>query len=341
MGLKRLLMLLIIITLALISFLYLNAIYNENVIELRLSKDITNAELKSMKMDSYLKKYSINYEMPYKGFNLIMTSGNDMIMKNIKMDKGEFLLGNKKMVVIGDRVSDHYFNTKYAVGNRIDVFKKEYEVSGIEKNSKKIYIPYSKDLVNLNWKRKILKVVISDSEMIYYNLDNIKRDLNILGINITDTVIYKEKIYGYLNLIILISTYIFIYYFLKIFKQIKKKVKLLLKEYKEKRRVKKLSLYFKDKKIEILKILNSVIISIIIIIMMKKILSYMHIEKSLIPANLFSLMSYIKILRLKYNSLLFHLENGFSSITIKTIILNIIMTIITIFTFITMKLKKN
>lgn len=183
-----------------------------------------------------------------------------------------------------------------------------------------------------NWKKKRIKFIIPSKKGFYLTVENIENELGIAELSIIDKVIYKEKIYGYLNLLIILAAIIVIKYSFKLIKEMKNGIVCLYNKYKEISRIINWNQFLLDRKVSLIKIITKAMSLVVLVFSMYKTMFYLWIPSTLIPDNFFSLMSYIKIFKLKYHIFSLHLREGFSSIGIDTIRINAIIIILIVFT---------
>ncbi|WP_427339544.1 ABC transporter permease [Caloranaerobacter sp. DY30410] len=344
MGIRKVISLALIIALSFSSYMYLKEKYNPMAVELRFKGDLRNEEFQKIKKTLYLNVYSINYSMRYKRHNLVMTTGMDTQIIDIPIIHGEFITDSERRVaVIGDKVADFYFKTENAIGKKMKVFENEYEVIGIIKNSNVIYIPFDEKLFGLDWEKKIVRYISYDKELFYLNLkvNKVASQLSVLGLDVYDIVVYKEKIYGYINIIIFVVIYILFDFIMKLYRRIKKEIIVLFQGYMEKRRVKEWYEYMLEEKKDILKILVYSIVLVFMAIGIFKIIPYLTISSSSIPDNIFSLYSILGVFKYKYNNFILHLNNGYSAIMVDVIIINTIFLLIIMGILLNTALKKS
>ncbi|KGG81373.1 hypothetical protein Y919_01070 [Caloranaerobacter azorensis H53214] len=343
MGLRRIISLALIIVISFSSYMYLKEKYNPTAVEIRFRGDLRNEEFRKIKKMLYLNVYSINYSMKYRQHKLIMTTGMDTQIIDIPIIHGEFITDSeRKVAVIGDKVSDFYFKTENAVGKKIKVFENEYEVIGIIKNSNVIYIPFDEKFFGLDWEKKIVRYVSYDKELFYLHLkvNKVVSQLSVLGLDVQDIVVYKEKIYGYINVIIFVALYILFNFIVKIYRRVKKQTIVLFQGYMEKRRIKEWYEYVLEMKNNILKTLAYSILLVFMIVGIFKTIPYLTISPSSIPDNIFSLYSILSVFKYKYDNFILHLNNGYSEIMIDIIKINIIFLLTIIGILLNMVFRK-
>ncbi len=344
MEIKRAVILSLIVILALSSFILLENKYNPMGVELSIRGNITEQDINKIKEISQIDNVTVNYSLPYGDNKLIMTTGMDRQQKNIDIAYGQFISSlDKKVAVIGDRVADAYFMTEEAIGKAIGIQGEEYEVIGILKKSKEIYIPFNQELKSLDWKTKSIKYTVKDREPLYAAIEKVEGKLrNQREIGVYDTIIYKEKIYGYKNLVIIVIIYVLALFIYKIYKYLKKEILQLIHEYIKERNSTEWYRFIKTKIKEIAKILTKLTGVLVLLLGILKIKSYFFLADTIIPDNLFSPSSYLNVLKFKYNQFILHLQNGFTDILIDTIIINIsaLLIIITITMIIGRKIAK-
>ncbi|RKD31952.1 ABC transporter permease [Thermohalobacter berrensis] len=342
MGIKKKLIIIFIILILFSAHLYLKDKYNPMAVEINYSGNLTINQCQKLKKKYKLNTFSINYERFYNGHTLIMTSGLDTQIRKIEIIHGQYLSDISELeAVIGDKVVQKYFKTQTPLGRSINILGKEFKIIGVEKNSNIIYIPFNDELLSNNWEKKRVIFNIPNSKEFYITIQKIENELKLIGINIIDKVIYKEKIYGYLNLLIILGIIILAKFLRKLIKRILDKILSLWYKYKKANRIVDWNKYLLIKKTCLAKIIAEATIVIALILGIFKIMSYLKIPPSLLPDNFFSLTSYINIVKLKYNSISLHLQKGFSNITIDTIYINFIIILLFTVTVLIEKAKRN
>lgn len=156
-----------------------------------------------------------------------------------------------------------------------------------------------------------------------------------------DAVIYKEKIYGYMNLVILVIIYFLAFYAFRTWKYLREEALQLLHKYREVRRSTEWYRFISDNIKDTVKAVSKLIGVLILTLGIWKAKSYLFLSDTIIPDNLFSPSSYLTVLKSKYNQLMLHLQNGFTDISIDIILINILgsLTIIIIVLVISSKMK--
>ncbi|MHB1393776.1 MAG: hypothetical protein ACYCYE_12020 [Clostridia bacterium] len=94
MNVKKLLLVLTIILFALTVRYYLENKYNSQTVEFHFKGKLNMKDLERIDKADYIKKdgkITINWMMPYRNQNLIMTTGFDFLTKDIPIIKGTFL----------------------------------------------------------------------------------------------------------------------------------------------------------------------------------------------------------------------------------------------------------
>lgn len=329
MGIRKISTFILIIVISFSSYVYLSDKYNPAGVEMYLSSNIQYEEIKKLKKKNEISSCSLNYKMPYLDYMLIMTTGFDTQFKEIELSKGRSISDlNRKEVVIGDKVADNYFKTDRAIGKNISIFEEKYEVVGIVKKSNKIYIPYEPKLLRANWQKRIFRFDTQSSKVSYLLIENVESDLEALGTRVNHTVINRVKIYTYIDIIIFLILYILAVVIKKYYIELKKRVIFLKRGYDIQRRSIEWYKYLKQKKKDIAKVFRYMVVMIVIILIALKSLKYIELSQVVVPDNLFSLNSYIEIFKRLYSTLIYHLQYGFSDISIDVIFINIILFII-------------
>lgn len=332
MEIRRVIILSLIVIFALGSYMFLENKYNPMGVELSIRGNITDEISNKIKGISQIDSVIVNYWVPYSKHKLIMTTGMDRQLKNINVTHGQFISSlDKKVAVIGDKVADSYFKTDEGVGKNIVIYGGEYEVIGVLKRSNDIYIPFNQELMSLDWKIKNIKYAVKDKEPLYAVIEKVEGKLrNQREIEIYDTIIYKEKIYGYMNLVIVVIIYVLTFYIYKIYKHFKKETLQLLYEYKRVRRNTEWYRFVRANFKDTAKVVSKLIGMLILILGIWKAKSYLFLADTIVPDNLFSPSSYLTVLKARYNQFMLHLQNGFTDISIDTIFINIVASLIII-----------
>lgn len=344
MEIRRVVILGLIVVFALGSFVFLGNKYNPMGVELSIRGNITEEVSNKIKEISQVESVTANYLMPYGEHKLIMTTGMDRQIKSINITHGQFISSlDKKVAVIGDKVADYFFRREEVVGKNIIIYGEEYEVIGILKRSNEIYVPFSQELTLLDWKTKNIKYAVKDKEPLYAAIEKVEGKLrNLRLIEVFDTIIYKEKIYGYMNLVILIIIYFLAFYAFRIYKYLRKEALQLLHEYRELRRNTEWYRFIRANIKDIAKAVGKLTGILVLILGIWKAKSYLFLADTIIPDNLFSPSSYLAVLKAKYNQFILHLQNGFTDISTDIILINILasLIIIVIALIISSKVKK-
>lgn len=344
MEIRRVVILGLIVIFALGSFVFLESKYNPMGVELSIRGNVTEEVSNKIKEISQVDSVTINYWLPYDEHKLIMTTGMDRQLKSINITHGQFISSlDKKVAVIGDKVADYYFRSEEVVGKNIIIYGEEYEVIGILKRSNDIYIPFSQKLSSLDWKTKNIKYAVKDKEPLYAAIEKVEGKVrNLRGIEVYDTIIYKEKIYGYMNLVVIVIIYVLAFYILRIYKYLKNEALQLLHEYKRVRRNTEWYRFIRANIKDIAKAVGKLAGMLILILGIWKAKSYLFLADTIIPDNLFSPSSYLAVLKAKYNQFMLHLQNGFTDISIDIILINILalLTIIVIALILSSKVKE-
>ncbi|MTI65797.1 MAG: ABC transporter permease [Firmicutes bacterium] len=317
MGLKKILTLVFVILLLLLSFFYLKGLYNISAIELSFNGKLTMDKFRDLNKELHLEKYSIKYIKKYNGGNLIMTTGNDRKMRDINISRGEFLYDSEKPItVIGEKIASTYFNKYNILGEDMFIDGKEYEIVGIEKDGNDIYIPFDEKKLSEYWDESLLTYIAPYEKTYELSINRTKNLLESQGIKVNNTIVYKEVIRGYINIIILILLYLIIILFKKIYESLKARIKSIIKGYKKKRRVMHLHSYIKKEKKNLLITLSEIVGTLLLFYIIIKICSYLIIPDNMIPANLFSFTDYKDIIVLYYDDIILKLKDGLSDIVV-------------------------
>ncbi|WP_130805520.1 ABC transporter permease [Senegalia massiliensis] len=340
MGIKKTILIIFFIILLLFGYAILNMNYNKDAVKITLDQPITKEQFNFINERLYIKDYAINYSKNYKNKEIIMTDGNNLDIKNIDLVKGDFLYStDKKIAVIGDDIAEKNYSFSNITGKEINVFDENYEIIGIIKDNNNIYIPYDEKKLNEYWDEVSISYVPVNQEETDFFIRDVEVLLKTIGINVIDTIIYKDNIDSFLNIIILLSIFIIIKLSIYLYLKIKKNIKTLTAYYNQNKRREYFHkfIYIKRKPISLLILKLIVFISIIYIAIFS--LRYLTIPNSLIPSNLFSLLSYRDVILRIYEKFLYYMQSGFISIWIDTIklygiifvifiIINILVTIL-------------
>lgn len=329
MSIRKLVCLSIIALLFYGSHFYLEMKYNPQVVEYSYIGNISDITIDKMKNKFINSIFNINLKTYYKNSNLIITSGKDLYVKDLPIIKGDFIVDSSTdCIVIGDKVANKYFSKLNVIENEIKLLNKSFKIKGIIKNCNNIYLPYNENLVNIGLYKQTIQFIPNSNSDFYFLLEDFEDFLKNEGITITNRVVYKAKINNYLNLSIGILIYTLAFYAIRFAKRLKINILLLWKDYISHKRVLEWYNYLNLKKFKIticilqLLSIGSVFFTVYLL------LSRLFIPPYLIPSNIFSLSDYLIILRNIYISLMFHLENGFPSILIDTIMINIVIVFI-------------
>lgn len=324
MELRRLAAIAAIIVFALGAYSYLINKYNPGTVEFYIRENIPLKDYEKIREDNRDVVFGINNIMSYKGNKLIMTTGLDYLAKELKLSKGNFISDmNIKEAAIGDAAAEKIFRSSDVIGRQVQIFGEEYEVKGITKGSNEIYIPYSEELDSLTWQKRIVRCSISDKKRFYLKLENLQNQLDSLGVEILDVVSYREELNTYRNIAILATSYILAYYLFILIRRIRAGLTKLGKEYLDNSRVFDLGAYLQNKAGDMIAISGLCIIGLTIMLVMYKLLLNLYISPPIVPDNLFSLSSYINVLRLIYIRYLTRIGNGVNGILVDIKILNL------------------
>ncbi|NBI06293.1 ABC transporter permease [Senegalia massiliensis] len=340
MGIKKIILIIFFIILLLFGYMILNMNYNKDAVKITLDQTITKEQFNFINERLYIKDYAINYSKNYKNKEIIMTDGNNLDIKNIDLVKGDFLYStDKKIAVIGDDIAEKHYSFSNITGKEINVFDENYEIIGVIKDNNNIYIPYDEEKLNEYWDEVSISYVPVNQEETDFFIRDVEVLLKTIGINVIDTIIYKDNINSFLNIIILLSIFIIIKLSIYLYSKIKKNLNTLTAYYNQNKRRKYFHkfIYIKRKSISLLVLKLLGFISIIYIGVFS--LRYLTIPNNLIPSNLFSLLSYRDVIVRIYEKFLYYMQSGFSSIWIDTIklygiifvifiIINILVTIL-------------
>ncbi len=329
MEMRRLAAIAVIIVFALGSYLYLISKYNPDTVEFYINENIPFKDYEKIRESNRDVLFSMNYVMRYKGNKLIMTTGMDFLMQELKLSKGSFIADmNTKEAAIGDKAAGENFRSSNVIGRFINIYGEEYKGAGIIKGSNEVYIPYSDKLNGLTWQKRIVRCNINDKKQFYLKLEELQNQLDTLEIEILDVVVYREELNTYRNIAILAALYILVYCLFILTMRIKAGLTELWKEYRENSSVYELSAYLLNKASRISAAAGLCIIGLTMLYVIYKLLSNLYIPPSMIPDNLFSPSSYIDVVRLMYGIYSVRLENGVSGILLDIKIINKIFALL-------------
>lgn len=332
MAVKRIGILAVILAFLLASYAYLLYSYNTETVEFDFIGQLSPEELQEIIQGSSIKAYVINFVMPYQGHRLIMTTGYDTLMENIQLSKGSWQLAiGAKQTILGDKAADKYFRNVNVIGNTMTIYERSYEVQGIVKNSDDIYIPYDEELKALNWQKKMVKCNFKKDKYFYLAIDTFRTKLNALGLDVYDSIIYKEIMYIYINLAIGIALCILLLLGMHLIKLDAREIKKLASGYLEEKRTSEWYAYIARNSRSIVKIFAVILAILLIMYCIIRLVKLMELPPSMVPDNLFSLSSYIKTIRLNFEKYLLHLRNGSSDILISSKMINAILVLLIFF----------
>ncbi|MGF7056597.1 ABC transporter permease [Brassicibacter mesophilus] len=328
MAIRKKLFITFIIILLLIPYFFLKSKYNYMTMELRFSDRLTNEQFLEVKKKNNIQFYSINYIMPKEDENIIMTTGMDYEFKKIFLEKGEFVIDfSKKEAVIGDNIVDKYFSRPNVIGENISVLGRTYKVIAIEDKSSNIYIPYSYDLIDNNWEKRVIKFETYKDERPLLWMEKIQTHLRILGVNTYDPIIYREIISLYINIIILLIAIVSALYFKKNIVDIKNQITCIKMQYQNQIRTTEWHKFLKSEKGMFVSTIKLIIIDVFIMIFIIKLISYLVIPLSLVPDNLFSLNSYVSMAKYNIHISRMHMLYGYNELMTDMKYINILIII--------------
>lgn len=331
MEIKRILFLILIVMILMSSYLFLCNKYNPLGVEIRFLSSLSHEDFRNITSKIKLENYSLNYSMKYRGQTLTMTTGKDTLFKTIPIIHGSFITNiDKKVAVIGDKVADRYFRTEDPIGRSMYIMNEKYEVIGVIKKSDQIVIPYDKKLVNLNWQKRILRFEPKHKKAFDLTIQEMDNILSVNGVEVIDTIIFRDKIYTYVNFSLLIGIYFLVVLIRKTFLIFRSESKGLWKGYKEQIRVNEWYKYIIMNKYSVLKSLGYLILNLTILFIIFEILKQMKIPQIIIPDNLASLKSYIDVAMNLYGLCLSRMEYGFGEILIEKARINLLIVVFVI-----------
>ncbi|SKC87645.1 ABC transporter permease [Maledivibacter halophilus] len=342
MGLKRVLALFIMILALFLCSIYLIERYNPRAIEYHLLNDMSLEQFNKIAKEECIELASLNYIMPHKDYSLIMTTGYDEFFKNIDVIHGELIHDSKKKyAVIGDKVADKYFKTENSVGMYMNILGDKYEIVGVVKDSKTIYISYRKKLHKHNWKKIILRFtgkIKMNPNMVMENIDERLREERI---DVRHKILYAWYINTFLNAIIIVLIFLILKFIKRIYYSLKENIGYLNDGYCVQKRSVEWYHYLIKNKILILNIIKNIVFIIISALIILKTVTKIVVSKYIIPENFFSLRSYIDVAKRLYDIWLYQMQEGFSDICIcSTVLIIFLVTLVSILA-VSYKITKN
>lgn len=320
---------------------YLTQKYNLNTVEFHLSNDITQQDLESIGEYQVGRIYTINYILRHNDSKIIMTLGKDNFMEDIPISKGYFgVEPNDTGIVIGDKIADKHFHSTDIIGSYFDILGSSYRIQGIKKNSIEIYIPFNPKLQDQGWQKKVIRYNINESKDFYMIVDAINNHLNSLGLDVIDIIIYKELVFRYNNLVLVIFIIYLLYLAHIISKRMVKSIINIKKEYLKTSRITYFKDYLYSNRISILHITIMLLtLSFLVIVIFKSIL-LIKIPPTAIPDNLFSLGSYIDVIKSNYEKYNLRLNTGIDNILMDSLTVNFVIILYPVMIFALWYFKK-
>ncbi len=320
---KAYVILAMIALLALFSYAYLLNQYNHNTVEFYYNGMIMQDNFERIRSYNKGSIAVADFIMPYQGNKLIMTTGLDFLTEAISMDKGGFISDiSRREAAIGDRAADKYFKNGDVIGKYMDIYGKSYEIKGVIKNSNEIYISYDSGLEDLNWGKKVIKYNLNDDAQFYLEINKIRGQLNALGLDIYDVVIIKEIIYKYMNMLILIGISVLTCFGIRFFRHFVKQIKNLLDVYMESKNTAELRDFLMSHVRDILRIIGWLPVISAVGLGIYALVTDLYIPPAMMPENLFSPSSYIRVMMFYYDKFVLHIENGVSGILLEAYMLD-------------------
>jgi hypothetical protein len=332
MAVKKVIVGLTFIALMLASYLHLSNKYNLQAVEYAFVGDLSYGQFEDIRKatKSLVKKEStnkelicvVNYVGSYNGNRLIMTTGFDHFVKSIPLIKGSFISDSQvREAAIGDKAADRLFRSINVVGQTINIDKKVYKITGVMKNSKDIYITFDESS-NINWSKRNIKFMIQNQKYLYLYTEMLEGKLRALNLEILDRVIYKQQAYLYINLMLVTIMVLFV-------KALKKQIDRILKisreicaDYKDHSRNMEMIQYIKMHISDIVQIIKELFVSAIQLAVILNCIGLLQISPDVVPSNLFSLSSYIDVIKQNIDYYINRLDYGISGITLDIYIIH-------------------
>lgn len=305
---------------------YLMGSYNPNSVEFILDSRVDYQSIELTMKKFRIPFHSLNLVMNNQQETIIATSGMDMQFKDLVIAYGDFYVDpDQSTVVIGDRISDHYFQTANSLGRRIVILGEMYEVVGVIQNSGEIYIPYSKEFQGMNWDKAFLKFQASPQDNFNVKLLDVQKELAIYGIRPIEQIIYQDQIQSYKNYSATTGILILLLIYSKYYSMLYNKIALLWKQYQTDKREIEWYLYIQKRKKELLHAFVIGIGGLIVIYLSYRLLMIIRIPQEFATDNPFSPRSYWYLIQGRAHLWLQRVKRGMDNILLETTIWNTIM----------------
>lgn len=335
MAVRKVSLSIIFIILLSLCSLYLQNNFNVNAVEFivagQLSKtDIDKLQTATKKLVSKNgsnKSFTmvVNYQGRYRQNRMVMTTGRDYLIYNQPMKNGRWIVwGDAREAVIGDRAADRYFKSADVVGQTLEISGLPYKIVGVIKGSDMIFISFHEDS-KLHWDKKSISFVISDKKRLQLHAELLEGSLKGLGLEILDTVIYRQEINFYVNVLIIYL----LFYAIRLLKSywfyLWKETAALYGGYKEQHRTTELFRYLLENIRKLFFLLISAAGFALALFMLIRLAMLLRISPAIIPDNLFSPTSYINVIKMNLKIYTNRVTNGMDGILLRAHILNFIM----------------
>lgn len=337
MAVKKLALIAIFAALLAASYLYLSNSYNINTLDFYFSGELSRADLEvlrsstkslvSKNMSNKALPCILNYRGDYRGSTLIMTTGMDTLITKTSLLKGRWLThGDIKEAVLGDKAADRLFRSTNALGQTLRVSGEQYRITGIVRNSSDIYISYNENQ-NIQWNKKSISFVIKDQRRLYLYSELLEGKLKALGVNVLDTVVYREQIVRYLNILLLIVIVCLLRMLKRIAKAAVSSFRLLMEDYKLHSRVIELHKYLLHSWRKAVRVLLLGLLGVGFLGLCIGLIRLIKIPPSLLPDNLFAPSSYINMIRLNVETYIGRLQKGITGLLLQAHIIDYLLLI--------------
>lgn len=335
MAVKRYVCAAIFVALLAISHFYLINKYNSKTVEFYFSGQLSKSDIYNLRSSTKTlvnRNYGnkelpciVNFNGRYDSSKLIMTTGNDALVKTISLQQGRWIAdGGMKEAVLGDKAADQLFRSSGVVGQSLSLYGQDYRIVGVIKNSSEIYISFDENS-KITWGRKNIKFIIEDDKRLQLYVELLEGKLKGLGLNVIDINIFKQEAYWYINLILAIV----LFYLYKLFRSFWSSIDLssrqIYSSYREQSRTIELYKYILQNKNDVKKLSFKLLIECLVLLAAIKCITLLQISPSLIPNNLFSPSSYIEVIKVNLQSYISRLENGITGILLEMHMINILL----------------
>ncbi len=322
--------------LLLCSYAYLSSRYNLQTVQYTFEGNPSYEQLEKLRKSTktLIKKgstpkelqYVLNYMGSYRSCPLIMTTSFDNLLEDIPVIKGSFLVAaGAHQAVLGDKAADRLFRSTEILDQQVKIYGQDYKITGIIKNSDKIYISYSDPLAAMEWNKKKISFVIADEKYFELYKELLTGSLETLGLDIKDVYDYRQGAYLYINaaMVLLLGG------LWRFFKGKAQRVKGigggLYKDYQKVKRSETLFFFGKTKLKELLQLLREAILGGGALFAGYHALRIIRIPISLIPTNLFSPSAYLYTFQVNFDQYLNRLESGISGIALEIHLINLLL----------------